>query len=179
MALMVACGVLALAGLFAITVWGDLGIVAPASQATGGRVGAAVRRYLWWADLVITAGLTAGVLIAGAGGRLVMRLLAVSSPDARGALTEADETVGRITFGGTLGFVVFGALPLAMVTAIGFAIIYRWLPRGRLTAVGAVVVAVAARIAPSIANWWTSSRTTMVGRVLLAGGSLLALPGFV
>jgi hypothetical protein len=274
MALMLACGLLALAGLFAIMVWGDLGIVAPASQATGGRVGAAVRRYLWWADLVIIAGLTAGVLVAGAGGRLVMRLLAVTSPDARGALTEADETVGRITLGGTIGFVVFGALPLAMVAAIGFAIIFRWLPRGRLTgllfgllllvvgatrleplrsnnpdfrllgpgwlavaafglvvlgdgmltaavmgwysrrlplpvwrgtarwhylllvalllvffvigvpvllltALGAGVVAVAARIAPSIANWWTSSRTTMAGRVLLAGGSLLALPGFV
>jgi hypothetical protein len=271
---MLACGLLALAGLFAITVWGDLGIVAPTPHATDGRVAAAVQRYLWWADLVIAAGLTAGVLAAGAGGRLVMRLLAVTSPDARGALTEADETVGRITLGGTIGFVVFGALPLAMVGAIGFAIIYRWLPRGRLTgllfglllvvfgatrleplrsnnpdfrllgpgwlaatafglvvlgdgmltaavmgwysrrlplpvwrgtarghylllvalllvffvigvpvllltAVGAGVVGVAARIAPSIANWWTSSRTTMVGRVLLAGGSLLALPGFV
>ena len=48
-----------------------------------------------------------------------------------------------------------------------------------LTAVGALLVAGLARTAPRIATWWTSGRTTRAGRVLLAGGSLLALPGSV
>ena len=42
-------------------------------------------------------GAVAGVLAAGAGGRLVMRLLALTSPDAEGSLTEAGEFVGEIS----------------------------------------------------------------------------------
>ena len=40
-----------------------------------------------------------------------MRLLAITSPDAHGAITEAEATIGEITLGGTLGFVVFVGLP--------------------------------------------------------------------
>ena len=43
------------------------------------------------------AGLGAGLIAAGAGGRLVMRLLALTSPDAHGAITEAEATIGEIT----------------------------------------------------------------------------------
>jgi hypothetical protein len=82
-------------------------------------------------NLVIIAGLAAGVVAAGAGGRLVMRLLAVTSPDARGAITEADQTVGKITVDGTLGFVVFGALPFAVLAAFVYAVAHRWFPTGR------------------------------------------------
>jgi len=214
------------------------------------------------------------VLVAGAGGRLIMRLLAATSPDAHGSLTEAGETVGRITVGGTLGFLYFGALPLAFLASSAFAVVYRWLPRGRLAGllfgllllvaastrleplrsdnpdfhllgpawvalvtfgllvltdgmataavmgwystrlplaqrgrrvltrylltaaalvvagpagllvlaaatVGAGLVALVALIAPSVSGWWLSNRTRVVGRILLAGGALLALPGFV
>jgi hypothetical protein len=271
---MLICVLLAIACVAAIVAWGGLGIVAPAVEASGGRMAVATRRYLWWADLIVIAGLTAGLLAAGAGGRLAMRLLAVTSPDARGALTEADQTVGRITVSGTMGLIVFAALPFGLLAAFQFALIYRWLPGGRrtgllfgvlllitastrldplrssnpdfrllgpawlaastlglvvladamltagiagwysrrlplpargwsalrhdlatvallllvfiigvpvlvLTAVGAGLVAVVALTAPSIARGWTSRRMTMVGRVLLAGGSLVALPGFV
>jgi hypothetical protein len=48
-----------------------------------------------------------------------------------------------------------------------------------LTAIGAGLVAMVARFAPSLGQWWTSKRATWVGRGLLAGGSLAALPGFV
>lgn len=205
---------------------------------------------------------------------MAMRLLAATSPAAQGATTEAGETVGRITLSGTLGFVVFGALPGAMLAAAIFALVHRWLPAGRLAGVvfgllllvaaaphfeplrstnpdfqflgppwlavavlglvvvgdglltaavmnwysrrlplpawggpglwhylalvallllvfvvgvpvlvlaaaGALPVAIITRIVPGVATWWTSSRATTVGRALLAGGSLLALPGFV
>jgi hypothetical protein len=274
MAVMLVCGLLSFVGVVAIAAWGALGIDAPAAETGGGGAASAVRRYLWWANLVITGGLVTGVCAAGAGGRLVMRLLAATSPDARGSVTEADQTVGEITVGGTLGFLVFAALPLAILASIVFAFIYRWLARGRLagllygllllvilgsrleplrsnnpdfrllepawlavaafallvlgdgmltaafmawysrrlplparhrgvlwyylwpaplvlilfvilvpvvfvTAIGAGLVAVVARFAPSLGQWWTSKRTTWVGRGLLAGGSLTALPGFV
>jgi len=40
--------------------------------------------------------LVAGILAAGAGGRLVMRLLAVTAgPDAQGRITEAEKLVGH------------------------------------------------------------------------------------
>src|SRR5262245_9215591 len=132
MALMVACGLLALAGVVLIAVWGGLDTVRPAAETAASPVRAAVRRYLWWATLVITSGLVSGILAAGAGGRLIMRLLAATSPDAQGQLTEAGETVGRITYNGTMGFLIFGAVPLAMLAALLFALIHRWLPRGRL-----------------------------------------------
>jgi hypothetical protein len=132
MALMLVCVLLALVGVAAIAAWGTLGIEAPAAEAGGGRAASAVRRYLWWANLVISGGLVTGICAAGAGGRLVMRLLAATSPDARGAVTEADQTVGEITVGGTLGFLLFAALPLAILASVAFAFSYRWLPRGRL-----------------------------------------------
>jgi hypothetical protein len=54
------------------------------------------------------AGVVAGALVAGLGGRLFMRLMAATSGDAaQGRLTEAEELVGDITFDGTVGFVIF------------------------------------------------------------------------
>jgi hypothetical protein len=275
MALMVVCGLLAAAGVAAIAAWGGYDIVSPPATPAGRRpVTAALRRYLWWINLVIIAGLAAGVVAAGAGGRLVMRLLAATSPDARGAITEADQTVGKITVGGTVGFVVFGALPFAVLAAFVFALAHRWLPTGRLAgllfgtlllvaagtrleplrsdnpdfrllgptwlavltfglvvlvdgmitaalmgwysrhlplpaagwavswhyvlvpllllflvivaapvvisaAAGAVIVAVLARLAPTLSRAWASRRTTLAGRVVLAGWFAVALPGFV
>jgi hypothetical protein len=270
---MLACCLLVLAGVVLIAMCGRLDIVPPEAEPAASPVRAAVRRYLWWATLVITSGLVSGILVAGAGGRLVMRLLAATSPDARGQVTEAEEIVGRITFGGTLSFLVFSALPLAMLAAFLFAVIHRWLPRGRLAgltfglllliaastrieplrsnnpdfrlvgpawvallsfgllvladgmlvaafmswysrrvplrahdkreltaylplvlvlllipvgvptlvlaAAGAGLVALVARIAPNAFRWWNSHGTKTGGRVILAGGSLLALPGFL
>ena len=84
-------------------------------------------RYLGGA---VAAGLGAGILVAGAGGRLVMRLLAVTSPDAEGSLTEADQIVGEITLGGTLGFVVFTGIAVGMLSAVLCALLRPVLPRG-------------------------------------------------
>ena len=64
-------------------------------------------------DIGMIGGVVGGLLAAGAGGRLAMRLMAVTAGDgAQGRITEADEVVGEITVGGTVGFVVFGGLSL-------------------------------------------------------------------
>jgi hypothetical protein len=90
------------------------------------------------------AGLAAGVLAAGAGGRLVMRLLALTS-DADGALTEAEATIGEITAGGTAGFIVFSGLPAGLLTGLLYALLVPALPRGRAAglALGTVVLLIA------------------------------------
>lgn len=79
----------------------------------------------------IAAGVAAGVLAAGAGGRLIMRLLAVTSPDVHGSLTEAGEKVGEITVGGTLGFIFFAGVPAGLLSGALYALVAPVLPRGR------------------------------------------------
>jgi hypothetical protein len=71
----------------------------------------------------LASGLLAGVLAAGAGGRLVMRLLAVtSSSNVQGSFTEAQAQIGEITIGGTLGFIVFAGIPAGLLTALVWAV---------------------------------------------------------
>jgi hypothetical protein len=112
------CIVLVLAGLVATVRWGGLTVQPPAPPAADVAgptdpppMGLVVRRYLWYLTMAVASGVGAGILAAGAGGRLVMRLLAVTAgPEAQGRVTEADEVVGRISVDGTLGFVVFTGL---------------------------------------------------------------------
>lgn len=137
MVVLVICGALLLAGLVLIVVWGghDLRVPTVASTRTAPprtRVAQVLRRYAWWASVVTVAWAASAILLAGAGGRIVMRVLALTSPDAAGRLTEAQAHVGDITAGGTLTFLVFGALPGAFISAVLYALIHSWLPRGRL-----------------------------------------------
>jgi hypothetical protein len=54
--------------------------------------GLVLRCYLWYLTVAVTSGLGAGILAAGAGGRVVMRLLAVTAgADAQGRITEAGQ----------------------------------------------------------------------------------------
>ncbi len=104
--------------LFVIVRWGSLAVQPPPGPAEEETVrvdqppvGLVVRRYLWYLTLVISAGVGAGILAAGAGGRLAMRLPAVTAgPDAQGRITEADQIVGRISLDGTLEFIDFTGL---------------------------------------------------------------------
>ena len=78
---------------------------------------------------VVSAGVVAGLLVLGLGGRLVMRLLAATSGSAaQGRLTEAGERVGEITVDGTMGFLVFVGLGGGLVTAFAYLVVRRWLP---------------------------------------------------
>jgi hypothetical protein len=151
-----ACVLLVLAGLAAVVRWGGLAVEPPTAPAGPGPgdpprpgdgpdgppdrpdppdqppVGLVVRRYLWAVNLAVIAGIGAGILAAGAGGRLVMRLLAVTAGDgAQGRITEADQVVGRISAGGTVEFVVFTALFFGTATGAAYLLVRRWLPEGR------------------------------------------------
>lgn len=77
------------------------------------------------------AGLIAGVVLAGVGGRLVMRLAAVLVPSADGAFTENGNRIGDITLGGSLGIVVGLGLLFGAVAGSLWVIVRPWLPSSR------------------------------------------------
>ena len=93
------------------------------------------KRVVWYLDVLTIGAVVAGLLAAGAGGRLAMRLLAVTAGDgAQGRITEADEVVGKITVGGSIAFIVFGGLFAGLVGAVIYMLLRKWLPSGRLGA---------------------------------------------
>ncbi|MDQ4088926.1 MAG: hypothetical protein M3163_01245 [Actinomycetota bacterium] len=155
MALMVLCGLLIAAGLTAISRWGHLDVQVPPSD-NGADEGPwwrePARRYLWGVQVAVVAGVGAGVLAAGAGGRLAMRMLTATAGDAaQGRVTEADEVVGRISAEGTISFIIFTALLLGAPTGALYLLVRRWLPRGRLGGVaygGLLLVLAGTRVEP-------------------------------
>src|SRR5215216_4373403 len=117
MAVIILCIALVLAGLVAVVRWGGLAVEPPSTPGPD-----------------------------GAGGRLVMRLLAVTAGvDAQGQVTEAQEIVGRITVDGTIGFVVFTGLFFGPVSGAAYLVLRRWLPGGRAggLAFGALLLVIA------------------------------------
>ncbi|HEX4904841.1 MAG TPA: hypothetical protein VFU93_05290 [Acidimicrobiales bacterium] len=88
----------------------------------------AIARFVRVVAGACAVGLVVGGVIAGVGGRLAMRLLAVTSDDRlRGRVTDDDEVVGEITAGGTIGFIIFMALSGAAL-ALFYVVLRRWLP---------------------------------------------------
>jgi len=75
------------------------------------------------------AGLMVGIVVAGIGGRLVMRLAALLVPDADRAFTENGNRIGDITVGGTVTLVVLGLLFGAIAGSLWVAM-RTFLPRG-------------------------------------------------
>jgi hypothetical protein len=98
-----------------------------------------------YVGVALIAGCVAGVLVAGAGSRLVMRLLALTWQDVEGSFTEANEVVGDISLDGTLGLIVFGGLPAGFLTGAVYALAGPALPRGRVggVALGLLVLVLA------------------------------------
>jgi hypothetical protein len=149
----VVCLLLVLFGLVVVVRWGGLAVEpppTPAQAAPGATdpppVSLVVRRYLWYLAVALLSGAAAGILAAGPGGRLVMRLLAVTAgADAQGRITEAEEIVGRITVDGTIGFVVFTGLFFGPVSGAAYLVLRRWLPAGQAggLAFGALLLVIA------------------------------------
>ena len=131
MAVVAVCGVLLLAGLAAAVGWGGRPFAAPPVEPAPSAAEVA-RRFVWYAAMMLLAGVTVGILVIGAGGRLAMRLLAVTAGEAaQGRITEADEVVGRISVDGTIGFVVFNGVFGGIVGGALYLLLRRYLPGGR------------------------------------------------
>jgi hypothetical protein len=125
---------LALAGGLVVR-WGRLVRRAPARPDSGGSAVLAVLRR---ACIGVVAGAVAGILVGGLGGRLVMRVVAATSKDGvQGTLTEAEEEIGEVTLGGTIGLVVFVGIFVGAFGGLVYVIVRRWLP-GRAWSAGLV-----------------------------------------
>ena len=128
MAVMAVCGALLLAGLAAGVMWHGRTFCAPAVEGELS-AGEAARRFVWYSSLALLAGVGAGISVIGAGGRLAMRLLAVTGGrEAQGRITEAEEVVGEITVDGTIGFVLINGIFGGVVAAALYLVVRRLLP---------------------------------------------------
>ena len=88
-----------------------------------------VRRYLRSLAIAVVSGAIAGPLVLGLGGRLAMRITAATSGDgAQGTATDAEEIVGEITFGGTVGLVIFVGLFGGFLGGLVYMGLRRFLP---------------------------------------------------
>jgi hypothetical protein len=131
---------LVLAAFFALR-WGRLQVEPrPLMSADGPLSGRdTLVRYVRGIAIAIVGGVVAGPLVLGLGGRLAMRLTAATSDDrVQGTLTEAEETVGEITLGGTIGLVIFVGVFGGLMGGFLYMLIRRWL-RGPAWRAGLVV----------------------------------------
>ena len=75
----------------------------------------------------VAVGALSGVISAGVGARVVMRIIALANPDNDGVFTDAEATVGEITFDGTVGLLFLGTVAGIMGGAVYLGL-RRWLP---------------------------------------------------
>ena len=89
------------------------------------------------------AGLFVGIVVAGVGGRLVMRLAAVLVPAATGRATENGNLIGDITLGGSLFLIVTVGLLAGVAFGVVWVVVAPWLPgRGVVRGLVAMPIAV-------------------------------------
>jgi hypothetical protein len=86
------------------------------------------RVLAWWLAVGAGAGALAGLVVGGAGGRVLMLILRVQSPDASGVTSDAGFTIDRITLAGSLTLAVVTALAGALAGG-GYALLRAGLPR--------------------------------------------------
>ena len=79
------------------------------------------------------AGLLTGLLVAGVGGRIVMRAAALLVPDAAGRLTDNGNQIGEVTLGGSLSLVLVGALFFGLLGGTVWVVVSPWIPGGGRT----------------------------------------------
>lgn len=117
-----------------------------------------------------------GVLTIGAGSRLMMRVLAAtSSSEVQGLQTEADETVGKVSGGGSAFLIVIVGIGAALVGLALFSMLRRWFPDQSLAA-GLVGVAIGAGLLVRPVGLLTSANSdfTLVAPAALAVALCLA-----
>jgi hypothetical protein len=90
------------------------------------------------------AGIIVGLLVAGLGGRLVMRLATILHEDTVGVFTENGEVIGNITFKGTMALITFSGLGMGLMAGTIWVIVSPWIPgRGLARALVTAVAAIA------------------------------------
>jgi hypothetical protein len=97
------------------------------------------------------AGIIVGIVVAGLGGRLVMRVATMLHENAVGATTEAGEVIGHISLNGTLALMIFGGLGMGLLAGTIWVIVSPWIPgRGLARALVTAVAAIALGTPPLI-----------------------------
>ena len=137
------CAALVAVGVGVVARWGGRGQIPSSDESMRPR--APLVRLARYGAIMIAAGIVAGVLAAGAGGRLAMRLLALTSEGTSGMSTEGGAVIGDITVGGTLSFIAFVGVTSGLLTGLLAAIMLPLLPRGRAAglALGMVLLVLA------------------------------------
>lgn len=101
------------------------------TRPTEGPVGAwpGAARGLRAANIAVLSGALSAFLVLGLGGRLMMRVAAATSkPGVQGAITDAEEVVGEVTIGGSIGLVLFITLLMGGAFGVTYALLRRFLP---------------------------------------------------
>ena len=101
----------------------------PAAERSGSAAAQAIVRDIARGGL---AGLVTGLLVAGVGGRLVMRIAALLVPGSAGAFTENGNRIGDVTLSGSLALIVFVGLLGAVAFGVAWVVVSPWLPRSTL-----------------------------------------------
>lgn len=129
MGVSIACGIVLVLALVGAVRWRDLTFAPAEPPAAGAGRRDRARHYLWWLEVMLVTGLAGGILVMGVGGRLAMRLLgATGGDDAQNRITEANEVVGEVTVGGTIGFIFFVGVLSGLVTTVMWFALRRFLP---------------------------------------------------
>ena len=90
------------------------------------------------------AGFVVGIVVAGLGGRIVMRLAALIVPASAGRFTENGNQIGDITLSGSLGLILLGGLFFGTFGGTVWVVIAPWIPgAGLRRAILAMPIAVA------------------------------------
>lgn len=78
------------------------------------------------------AGAIVGIVVAGLGGRLVMRLATMAVPASEGRFTENGNRIGDITSDGTIALILFGGLFFGTLGGTVWVVVSPWIPGGAL-----------------------------------------------
>ena len=128
---MAACGLVLLSGIALAVRWRSYYFALPDWENRDARVvGQPGLQLCWLLTVGVLTGLAVGGLVIGPGGRLAMRLLAATSPEAEGLHTEAGFTIGHISTLGTIGFIVAVGIAFGVVVGPTFVFASFALPRG-------------------------------------------------
>jgi hypothetical protein len=126
------------------------------------------------------AGIVVGVVVAGLGGRLVMRLATILHEDAVGLRTENGELIGAITLNGTLALLFFGGLGMGLMAGVIWVIAGPWIPgrglgRALVTAVAAIALGTPPLVQRTNSDFFILDHDPVVVALLIG---LVGLVGF-